>query len=149
MKKATRFLATVFGTGYLPYMPGTIGTLWGVPLFYLIHRTPHLWYGLILVIFIILASLISHIAGKDFGVVDDRRIVIDEVVGYIVTMFTFSFNWKYVILGFVLFRAFDVLKPFPINYLDKRITNGFGVVIDDVLAGVYANLTLQVVSLFL
>ena len=149
MKKAIRLLATAGGVGYIPYGPGTFGTLWGIPLFYFLHGISVFPYFAFLICFIAAASCICELASLDFNTIDDKRIVLDEVVGYMVALFTFEFTWIYIILSFVLFRLFDILKPFPIHYVDTKFKSGFGVVLDDVLAGIYANLTLQVVSLFL
>ncbi len=81
-------------------------------------------------------------AGKIYGVVDDGRIVIDELVGYLVTVAFLPFSWTTALLGFFLFRVFDILKPFPASWFDRRMKNGIGVVLDDVAAGIYGALTL-------
>jgi phosphatidylglycerophosphatase A len=143
MRRIVLFFATNAGLGLAPVVPGTFGTLAGIPAFYLLAgMAPPLfvsvWLGLLL-----FACWIAGAAGKIYGVVDDGRIVIDELVGYLVTVAFLPFSWSAALLGFVLFRLFDIWKPFPASWFDRRMKNGFGVVLDDVAAGVYAALTLR------
>jgi len=95
------------------------------------------------VIVFIAASWIAGEAEKFFGEQDSSRIVIDEVLGMIATMFLIPIGWISLAAGFALFRIFDIIKPFPASYLDRRIHGGAGVMLDDIAAGIYANLVLQ------
>ena len=135
--------ATNIGLGYSRKAPGTFGTMAGIPVFYLIAPSPVwgaalIWSGLLA-----LAFWSSSYAGRHFGVVDDGRIVIDELIGYITAVLFLPFSWTTAILAFVLFRFFDIFKIFPANWFDTRMKNGFGVVLDDVVAGVYAGIVLR------
>ncbi len=140
-------LSTAFFTGYIPFIPGTFGTLVGVLLFILFSRYAPVYY-IALLLFIILAVKVSDYAEKEiFRIKDTPSIVIDEVAGYLITMISFEFNGtiesvKFIIIGFILFRIFDIWKPYPIRQ-SQKLEGGLGIVIDDILAGIYANLFLQ------
>ena len=130
--------ATGFGLGYIPGAPGTYGTLLGMPLFLLLSGLTWWSYLLTLVGFIFFSIWVSGFAGMFFGEHDSQKIVIDEVAGYLVTMMLIPPYWLYLVIGFVIFRVLDVIKPWPACYFDRRMENGFGVVLDDVAAGLYA-----------
>ncbi len=123
--------------GYAPVAPGTVGTLGAIPLYLALSRLPPGGYFAATFAFCALAMLAADRAGRYWEVVDASPIVIDEVVGYLVTMALVPFSWPTVVAGFVLFRIFDVLKPWPASAFD-RVKSGFGVVMDDVAAAVYA-----------
>ncbi len=143
MRRLSIILSTGLGIGYIPFAPGTFGTLWGVLIYYLIQpRLSILWF-IGLIGFILIAIYLSAEAEKGLGEHDSSKIVIDEVVGYLVAVFALPFTTLNLILSFVLFRAFDILKPFPIRRIDQRLPGGWGVVLDDVMAGIFANLVLQ------
>jgi phosphatidylglycerophosphatase A len=135
--------------GYVPIAPGTAGTLGAIPLFWALRALPLGMYLLTTAALIALASYAAAIAGRYWKVVDASPIVIDEVVGYLVTMALFPWSWPWALAGFVLFRIYDVLKPWPARYFDRKVKNGFGVVMDDVFAGVWALATLLAVRLVL
>jgi phosphatidylglycerophosphatase A len=139
-------LATGFGAGYSPIAPGTLGTLVAIPIYYFLSDIPSPFYEITLVGFFFLSVWISENAEAFFGKKDDPRIVIDEVMGFLITMLWLPKAILFVILGFFLFRFFDILKPFPIRYLERRLKGGLGVVLDDVMAGIYANVVLQVIA---
>jgi phosphatidylglycerophosphatase A len=123
--------------GYVPVAPGTAGTLGAIPLFWAIRDLP-LWLHLLTVAgFIAVAIAAATAAGRYWKFVDASPIVIDEVAGYLVTMALVPWSWGTAIAGFLLFRFFDVVKPWPANVFD-RMKNGFGVVMDDVAAGIWA-----------
>lgn len=123
--------------GYVPLAPGTMGTVAAIPLFWLLRHLPPALYLLTLAAFVAVAVAASTAAGRYWKVVDASPIVIDEVAGYLVTMALVPWSWGTAIAGFVLFRIFDVLKPWPASVFDRG-KNGFGVVLDDVAAGVWA-----------
>jgi phosphatidylglycerophosphatase A len=141
-------LATGFGTGYSPIAPGTMGTLIAIPLYYFISAIHSPLYELTLVAFFFLSIWVSGNAESYFGKKDDSKIVIDEIMGFFITMFWIPRTAFFITVGFFLFRFFDILKPFPIRHLERRLKGGFGVVLDDILAGVYSNLILQIVSYY-
>jgi phosphatidylglycerophosphatase A len=123
--------------GYAPAAPGTFGTLGAIPLYLALSRLPAGAYLAATLAFVALATAAAARAGRYWGIADASPIVIDEVAGYLVTMALIPFSWPAALAGFVLFRVFDVLKPWPASAFD-RIKTGFGVVMDDVAAGVYA-----------
>lgn len=137
-------IATAGFAKHVPFAPGTFGSLLGLPIYYVMSffSLPVVFFGLMG--FIVFASWIAGEAEKALGDKDPGCIVIDEIVGMAVTFFALDFSWAAGIAGFVLFRFFDILKPFPIRYLEKRYSGGFGVVIDDVAAGIMSNLILRI-----
>jgi phosphatidylglycerophosphatase A len=147
MKHFILILATGFGVGYSPVAPGTLGTLIGIPVFYFLSNISSPVYEITLIGFFFLSIWISENAEMFFGKKDDQRIVIDEIMGFLVTMLWVPKTAILMVIGFFLFRFFDILKPFPIRRLEKRLKGGYGVVLDDVMAGVYANIVLQVIGL--
>ncbi|MCA1796675.1 MAG: phosphatidylglycerophosphatase A [Geobacteraceae bacterium] len=142
-------IATNLGLGYIRKAPGTFGTLAGIPLFYLVASFPAWGAILTWAAVFILACWSAACAGRHFGVVDDGRIVIDELIGYLTAVLFLPFSWSSAILAFVLFRFFDIFKIFPANWFDTRLKNAFGVVLDDVVAGVYAGIVLRLCIYFI
>ena len=138
LRGATLFLASNGGLGYAPFAPGTFGTLAGIPAFYYLSRFPWPLELLTLVGLIFLSFRICDIAGVEYGDPDDSRIVIDELAGYLVTTLFLPFSWGAALLAFFWFRVFDILKPPPVSWFDREWPNGFGVTLDDVIAGLYA-----------
>lgn len=134
--------------GYIPFAPGTFGTLAGIPLYLAVCRLPLWAYLVVTAAAICLAVAAADRAEKIFGGHDDKKIVIDEVVGYMVTMVGIAPSFSSMALGFILFRFFDILKPWPCRAIDKSWPRGFGVVMDDVAAGVYAAAVLQIIIYF-
>ena len=137
-------LAFGFGSGLAPKAPGTFGTLVAIPI-YLILEPLNLTTYLGCLIVITLFSF--YIAGKSaqlLGIHDHGGIVIDEICGYLLTMALAPKDWQWIVAGFLLFRLFDIFKPWPIKYLDKAISGGVGIVLDDLMAGIYALLSLEV-----
>jgi phosphatidylglycerophosphatase A len=147
MKHFISLLASGFGVGYSPVAPGTLGTLIAIPVYYFLSEIPSPLYEITLIGFFFLSVWVSENAERLFGKKDDQRIVIDEIIGFLITMLWVPKTIRFVIIGFFLFRFFDILKPFPIRRLEKRFKGGFGVVLDDVAAGVYANIVLQFIYL--
>jgi phosphatidylglycerophosphatase A len=139
-------MATGFGVGYSPLAPGTLGTLIAIPVYYFLSNISSPLYEITLTGFFFLSVWTSENAEIAFGKKDDRRIVIDEIVGFLITMLWVPKTTLFVIIGFFLFRVFDIIKPFPIRRLERGLKGGWGVVLDDVMAGVYANIILQIIS---
>jgi len=145
LNKFFLFLATGFGVGYSPVAPGTLGTLIAIPVYYFLSNISSPIYEITLVGFFFLSVWISENAEIFFGKKDDQRIVIDEIMGFLVTMLWVPKTAILIVIGFFVFRFFDILKPFPIRRLEKKFKGGYGVVLDDVMAGVYSNIVLQVI----
>jgi phosphatidylglycerophosphatase A len=148
MSRFFLILATGFGVGYSPIAPGTLGTLIAIPIYYFLSEIPLPLYEITLIGFLFLSVWISENAETFFGKKDDPRIVIDEMTGFFVTMLWIPKTIHFIMIGFILFRFFDILKPFPIRHLERKVKGGWGVVLDDVMAGVYANIILQIISYF-
>ena len=132
------FLALGFGSGLAPKAPGTFGTLAAVPLFLLLAPLSNTLYLFVILIMSVTGIYICGKAAEDAGVPDHGAIVWDEFVGFLITMFLIPVTWQTVLVGFILFRLFDILKPWPISYLDKNCHGGFGIMIDDIVAGIAA-----------
>lgn len=143
MRRLALLLASNFGLGYAPVASGTFGTLAGLPAFWLLHRLAPLEYLLALGLLTAVAVWAAGEAGRHYGVADDGRIVIDELAGYLVTVAFLPWSWTTAWLGFAWFRLFDIVKPPPARWLDRHCKSGFGVVFDDVAAGVYAAAALR------
>ncbi len=137
------------GLGFAPVASGTFGTLTGIPCFWLLaDLPPHLYAGAWLLLLFV-SFWACDGAGKLYGMADDGRIVIDELVGYLVTVAFLPFSWTAALLGFLFFRLFDIFKPPPASWFDRRLKNGYGVVLDDVVAGLYGALALRLTLHFL
>ena len=133
------FLALGFGSGLAPKMPGTFGTLAALPTVVLLSYYSSFFVYLIVTILVSIVGIwICGKAAQDMGAHDDSSIVWDEIAGMLITMLAVPLSWQTVLAGFLLFRFFDILKPWPISYLDKHVHGGFGIMIDDVLAGLFA-----------
>jgi phosphatidylglycerophosphatase A len=142
-------IALGFGAGALPKAPGTWGTLMALPFYALFARLPLPEYLALTVALFAVGVWVCGKAGLVLGVHDHGAIVWDEMVGFWVTMSAAPSGWLWIAAGFVLFRLFDIWKPWPISWLDRRVSGGFGVMADDVLAGIYAALCLQLSSVVL
>ncbi|HEX2769005.1 MAG TPA: phosphatidylglycerophosphatase A [Geobacteraceae bacterium] len=149
MRRFVILFATWWGTGYSPIASGTVGTLAAIPLYLLLVRLPILYYLLSLIPLTLFSCWIAGKAETIFNEKDSGKIVIDEVVGYLITMIGASPTWSSVILGFFMFRFFDIVKVPPANIIDRRMKNGWGVVLDDVVAGLYACLLLHILLRFI
>lgn len=136
-------LATNGGLGHAPVASGTFGTLAGIPAFWILSHLSPFFYTLAWLGLLWLAIRTSEIAGQHYGVPDDGRIVIDELLGYLVTVAMLPFSWTAALVGFFFFRLFDIAKLPPASWFDRELKNGVGVVLDDVAAGIYAALCLR------
>ena len=144
MGSLSGLLAFGFGSGLAPKAPGTWGTLAAVPFLFLWQYLPWPVYLLMLVVSFTAGVFICQSVSNKLGVHDHGGIVWDEFVGLWLTFFMVELTWQSVLIGFVLFRIFDILKPFPIKWLDQKVKGGFGIMIDDVLAGIFAAVILQI-----
>ncbi|MBU0478609.1 phosphatidylglycerophosphatase A [bacterium] len=147
MKNLIRLISSFFFIGYSPYAPGTIGSLAGLGLYWILsrHYSSGLYF-LILGLLFITGILIGKKAEEAFGKKDCRKFVLDEVFGILIALAMVPFCPFYIITGFILFRIFDILKPFPAKMAEK-LPHGWGVMLDDAVAGIYTNLTLQIIVL--
>ena len=132
------FLALGFGSGLLPKAPGTYGTLAAIPLYLLLAPLSINNYLLIVIIMSLAGIYICGKAAKDSGVHYHGAIVWDEIVGFLITMFMMPTTWQTIAVGFILFRIFDIFKPWPISFVDKNLHGGLGIMVDDILAGLAA-----------
>ena len=144
-EKLALCLSLWFGAGLMPKVPGTFGTLAAVPIALVMNDLGVFYQILFLMIFIPMAVWSSGLSQRLLGRNDPPEVVIDEVAGLLLTIFLLPTSWITLSLGFILFRLFDILKPFPIRRLEKGIKGGTGIVLDDILAGIYANLCLRLV----
>lgn len=141
LSNPVHFLALGFGSGLIKPAPGTWGTLSAIPLFLAISAlisTSGVYYFLVLILTFLVGIYLCGKTATDVGVHDHGAIVWDEIVGFLITMTFFEPSLVNICLGFCLFRLFDIFKPWPIKLLDKHVHGGFGIMIDDVLAGVFA-----------
>ena len=142
-KQTIIFIATGGWIGFCPIAPGTLGSLAALPLCLLITAIPTRVAGIFALALVWLSVWIAQRAEALIGQKDPKEIVIDEICGMIVTFFGVPFAPLSIIMGFALFRLFDILKPFPIRWADKKISGGWGIVLDDIIAGVIANALLR------
>ncbi|ASK70090.1 phosphatidylglycerophosphatase A [Shewanella bicestrii] len=149
LKNPVHFLALGFGSGLAAKAPGTFGTLAAVPLYLLLAQLPLSWYLVVTLVCVLAGIYICDKAAKDMGVHDHGAIVWDEVAGLLITMIAAPAGVLWLVVGFVLFRLFDIIKPWPIRWLDAKVEGGFGIMIDDVLAGIFALIGVQVLAAFI
>ena len=138
-----KIISTSFFVGYLPFIPGTFGSAFGIILYYFVKNNIY-FYGYVTLSVIILGLLVSGRAEEVFQQKDSRRIVIDEVAGILLALLFIPYDIKLVIIAFVIFRILDALKPYPINKI-QEFKGSAGVMGDDILAGIYTNIILQIV----
>lgn len=148
LRHPVQFLAFGFGSGLSPKAPGTAGTLVAVPIYLLIADWSLLQYSVFIIVCAVLGVWICGAASRQLEVHDHPGIVWDEFVGYWITLWAVPFDWVWIVAGFVVFRVFDIIKPWPVSVLDRKVGGGFGIMIDDVLAGVMACLTLHIALYF-
>ncbi len=146
-RNPAHLLAFGLGSGALPRAPGTWGTLAAIPLYLLLSGLPLSAYLAVTLVLALAGVWICHVTARDLGVHDHPGIVWDEIVGYLVTMIAAPAGWLWIVLGFLLFRLFDILKPWPIGPVDRRVGGGLGIMLDDLLAGVMALGVLQLLAL--
>ncbi|MBU0504469.1 MAG: phosphatidylglycerophosphatase A [bacterium] len=140
--KLIKFLAAGLGLGYVPFAPGTFGTILGSLMFFLLKDVSHIYFIQITVVVAIISLVIAHLAEKSFGEKDCQKIVIDEVAGVLVCYAFVSYSLFNLVMGFILFRLFDIAKIFPARQAQDQLKGGLGVVGDDVIAGIQAGLLL-------
>lgn len=140
------FIAFGFGSGAIPVAPGTFGTLIAVPFYLVLQHLSFLLYFIIVMIIMIGSMWLCDRVSREIDLHDHQGMCLDEIVGYLVTMIGAPHGLPWILIGFGLFRLFDIWKPWPIAYLDEHVHGGIGMILDDVLAGVYSLLILQIIS---
>ncbi len=141
------WIACGFGSGLLPRAPGTAGSVVAlIPWWFVLHGLPIAGYLLVLIIAFALGVWACDVAGQRVGVNDHRALVWDEFVGQWIALCAAPVGWPWMVAGFALFRFFDIWKPWPIRIADRRVHGGLGVMLDDVLAGIYALALLQIAA---
>lgn len=139
------FLAFGFGSGLAKKAPGTFGTLAAVPVYWLFAQADIVVYSLLTLAVTVVGISLCGQAAEKLGEHDFGGIVWDEIAGYLITMWLVPLTWQALILGFLLFRVFDIFKPWPIRWIDRHVVGGLGIMLDDVLAGLFAAVVLLAV----
>ncbi len=148
LSSPTHFLAFGFGSGLSPIAPGTFGTLVAIPIFLLMQPLALPWYLLLVALISVFGIWLCGASARMLGLHDPAGVVWDEIAGFLITMIAAPAGWKWIAIGFVLFRVFDIWKPWPINLADKKVAGGLGIMLDDIIAGFYALICLQVIAYF-
>ncbi|MDJ0893486.1 MAG: phosphatidylglycerophosphatase A [Gammaproteobacteria bacterium] len=145
LKNPVHLLALGFGAGLAPVAPGTMGSIVGLLIYLALFPLTPAAYVLTVTAITVAGIWICGIAARDLGVHDHPSIVWDEIAGYLIAMVGAPPGWQWMILGFLLFRLFDIWKPWPIRPIDRRVAGGLGIMLDDVIAAAFAALAMQVV----
>lgn len=145
LRHPVHLLSLGLGSGLSPRAPGTAGTLVAIPIYLLLSGLNPLYYLLLSLFLLYIGIHLCQFTATRLGVHDHPGIVWDEIVGYLLTMVAVPVNWMWILVGFILFRLFDIWKPWPIGYLDRRVSGGVGIMLDDLLAAVYASVVLQLI----
>ena len=138
LKNPVHLISLGYGSGLSPKAPGTMGTLAAIPLYLLLATLDLQWYLLFTLLLTLSGVWFCAYTSAALEVHDHPGIVIDEFAGFLITMIAVPFNLYTVILGFMLFRLFDIVKPWPISWLDRKVHGGLGIMLDDILAGMFA-----------
>ena len=142
------FIAFGLGSGAAPFAPGTFGTLFAIPFYLLLRTLPLTQYLIFVVFFIIASSVLSEYISRRIHEHDHPGMCIDEFAGFFVTMINAPHGFWWIVLGFALFRLFDIWKPWPIGWIDQQVRNGFGMILDDVIAGLFSMVVIQGLALY-
>lgn len=144
MRNFLKNLAVLWGVGFAPKAPGTVATLVTIPLALALNWLGPLVYMGAVILLLPVGIIACEFYEQDKGGHDHKEIVIDEVLGFLITMVWLPMTWQAILIGFALFRLLDITKPLFIGYLDKKIQGGLGVMVDDVAAGVIASVVMQI-----
>lgn len=139
-------LATGFYIGRVPVMPGTFGTLLGLPLVGLLYLGGPVFYTVSAALLVFISIGVAELYETYMDSHDPKEVVIDEIVGYVIAMTLLPLTWQAFLAAFLIFRLLDILKPFPIGRLDRQLPGGFGTVLDDVAAGLITNIALHIID---
>lgn len=147
--KIAIFLATGFYSGFFPLAPGTAGTLVAIPIYFIIYRFASvIYYSIITLVLLLIGIIVSSIAIRIFRQEDPSPVVLDEMVGFLVAMFMINVTWWRLLGAFFLYRIFDIIKPFPAGAVEG-LGKGIGIMADDLVAGIYANIIMHLAIRFL
>ncbi len=147
-RRPAAFLALGLGAGFSPYAPGTAGTAVGVPVYLVLAPLASGPRAAAVALLFVLGIGLCARAERILGVHDHPAIVWDEIVGFLVAMLPAPGGWLWIGAGFVLFRLFDILKPWPIRWLDRNVSGGLGIMLDDLAAGICAGAVLWALTRF-
>ena len=139
-------IATLAGVGRFPKAPGTFGTLATVPLCYFVQHAGFMVHVVTLLVVIVVGIWATEVACQYYGRKDPSQVVVDEAAGMLLTMLAVPFGWLWLLAGFLLFRFFDIWKPWPVGWLDRELPGSWGVMADDLAAGLYAWSILMIVA---
>lgn len=149
IRHPVHFLALGFGLGCVPKLPGTAGTLAGVVFYFGLQLFNVVIYLSITLFLLLIGIWLCDRTARDLGVHDHPAIVWDEITGYLITMILAPQGWIWAAAGFIAFRFFDICKPWPVSWADKKVAGGLGIMLDDVIAGIYGLVTLQIIAYML
>tara|TARA_R110000823_G_scaffold198080_7_gene329221 strand:+ start:27719 stop:28228 length:510 start_codon:yes stop_codon:yes gene_type:complete len=144
LRNPAQFIAFGFGSGLFPVAPGTAGTLAAIPLYLLVADWSLLYYSAFVVVAALFGIWICGVASRQLGVHDHSGIVWDEFVGLWIALWAVPKEWIWILSACVVFRVFDIVKPWPISAIDRRVGGGFGIMADDIVAGLMTCLTLHI-----
>lgn len=148
MSNPVHLLAFGFGSGLSPHAPGTAGTLVAVPLYLLLKSLSLPVYIGVVALACVVGIYLCGQTSKDLGVHDHSGIVWDEFCGFWITMLAAPASWIWIVPGFILFRLFDIWKPWPVSWADQKVSGGLGIMLDDIVAGGYAFAAMQILVRF-
>ncbi|MEW6186916.1 MAG: phosphatidylglycerophosphatase A [Thermodesulfobacteriota bacterium] len=147
-QKCILFLGSGTGLGYMPWASGTFGNLWGLCIVYWVLGQSIRFQAIFLIVSILVAVFLAGRMERILAKKDPSQVVVDEIAGYLTAMVGLPFSWRVAVVAFFLFRAMDIYKPFPIRTIDRNLPGGWGIVLDDVLAGVYCQMVLRLLFYF-
>jgi phosphatidylglycerophosphatase A len=145
-KNPWHFIAFGFGTGAIPIAPGTFGTLIAIPFYLYLSTFSHTFYLICTFLVTLFSIWLCEKLSREMQVDDHQGMCIDEFVGYLVTMYGAPYGWGWILFGVILFRIFDIWKPWPIRQIDTHVKGGFGMILDDVVAGVFSLVIIHIVA---
>lgn len=140
------FIAFGFGSGAMPFAPGTFGTLMAIPFYLAIRYLPNGIYLGVIILIMLGSMWLCNKVEREIGVHDHQGMCLDEIVGFLFAMYAAPHGIKWIFVGFVLFRLFDIWKPQPIRYIDEKVSGGVGAILDDVVAGIYTYIIIHILS---
>ena len=143
------FIAFGFGAGTSRLAPGTCGTLVAIPLYILLQDQTISVYLCYIAVLFFFGIWVCDVTSRDLGVEDHPGIVIDEITGFLLAMTASPPGWLWIVAGFLLFRLFDIWKPWPIRVLDRKLGGGLGIMLDDIVAGLFTLIILQVMTIMI
>lgn len=145
LKPLLRQIAVLFGVGRIPWAPGTMGTVATLPIWWLLAQAGPFLYMTVTFLLFPLGIMAAQVYEDHVQHHDSKEIVIDEVVGFLITMTWLPLTWQSAVIGFAVFRVLDIVKPPPVRQLDRKVPGGFGVMADDVVAGVMGSIIMQLI----